>query len=344
MDARTTKTVGRTKVEVTDLSFGGSPIGNFLHTMTEEEARGLIDQAWDLGIRYFDTAPLYGHGLSELRTGAGLAGRERSSFAVSTKVGRVLDPAGSEAIESGLWQEPAPFHAVYDYTYDGVMRSVEESLERLQLDRIDLLFMHDVDHYTHGDDQPARFAQAVDEGFPALVSLRDQGVVTAIGFGVNEADVAAEAVRRTDSNTLLLAGRYTLLEQDPLDDLLPLCETRGVGVVLGGVYNSGILATGVREGAKFNYAPASAEISAQVRRIQDVCARHGVPLPAAALQFAAAHPAVSSVCVGSRNQAQQAGTVELFDEAIPREFWNDLRAEGLLRDDAPTPNLEGDVS
>lgn len=341
MHAHETRTLGRTSIGTTLLSFGGSPIGNFLRPMDHEEARSLVDDAWALGTRTFDTAPLYGHGLSELRLGEALAGRPRDEYVVSSKAGRVLMPAAPGSFESGLWAEPAPFQATFDYTRDGVLRSVDQSLERLGIDRIDIVYMHDVDRYTHGETQPSAFRTAVDEGFGALAELRDQGVVGAIGFGVNEADVCAQAVRETDTDCVLLAGRYTLLEQEPLDDLLPLCEERGVGVVLGGVYNSGILATGPTDRSKFNYAPAPPEVRARVARIAEVCARHDVPLPAAALAFAAAHPAVASICIGSRTVAQQRETAALLGTVVPAELWAELREAGLLRDDAPTPESAG---
>lgn len=329
--------LGRTDVKVTAMSFGGAPIGNFMRPFSDEEARAMVDAAWELGIRFFDTAPLYGHGLSEQRLGAALAVRERSEYTVASKAGRVLDAADPKDIDSGLWVDPAPFNARYDYSYDGIMRSVEQSLQRLNIENLDIVFMHDIDRYTHGSEQPKMFAKALDEGFAALVDLRSQGVIKAIGFGVNEADICADAVRNTDTDAVLLAGRYTLLEQEPLDDLLPMCESRGIGVVLGGVYNSGVLATGAVPGAKFNYGPAPEPVLEKVRKIQEVVADHGVSLPAAALQFSAAHPAVASICVGSRNAAQQAQSAELFRADIPAGFWEDLRSAGLIRTDAPTP-------
>ncbi|HET7399185.1 MAG TPA: aldo/keto reductase [Intrasporangium sp.] len=319
------------------MSFGAAPIGNFLHPFSESEAAGMVDQAWDLGMRYFDTAPLYGHGLSEYRLGHALRERPRDEYVVSTKVGRVLKPAAQGSFDSGLWVRPAPFAAEYDYTFDGIMRAVEDSLQRLLLDRVDILFMHDIDRYTHGDLQESMFRTALDSGFAALERLRAEGVVDAIGFGVNEADVCAEAVRRADADCVLLAGRYTLLEQEPLDHLLPMCAEREIGVVLGGVYNSGILATGPTTGAKFNYGPAPKPVMERARRLQAVCDRHDVPLPAAALHFAAAHPVVSSICIGSRTQQQQAASAAWLELDLPSALWDDLRREGLLREDAPTP-------
>ena len=337
MKVSSSRRLGRSSISVTALSFGGAPIGNFLRPFTESEAGEMIDQAWELGMRYYDTAPLYGHGLSEHRLGHALRERPRSDYVLSTKVGRVLHPAAPSSVDGGLWVETAPFKAVYDYSYDGIMRSVDDSLQRMLTDHVDILLMHDIDRYTHGEDQPAMFRRALDDGFSALVKLRDEGVVAAIGFGVNEADVCTAALRQADADCVLLAGRYTLLEQEPLDELLPLCQERGVGVVLGGVYNSGVLATGLVEGAKFNYGPAPQEILVRATRLWEICREYDVPLPAAALQFAAAHPAVASVCVGSRSQQQQRNSAAWFEADIPGELWQDLRAAGLIRADAPTP-------
>ena len=331
------RTLGRSGVEVTTLAFGAAPIGNFIHPFTDAGAREMVDQSWDQGVRYFDTAPLYGHGLSEYRLGHALRERPREEYVLSTKVGRLLRPAAPGTFDSGLWQDTPPMAAVYDYSYDGVLRAFEDSLQRLMTDHVEIVFMHDIDRYTHGESQKEHFETAVEDGFRALVRLRDEGAVRAIGVGVNEADVLTEAVRRTDSDAVLLAGRYTLLEQEPLDDLLPICAERGIGVVLGGVYNSGILATGPREGAKFNYGPAPRPVMEQASRLDEVCRRHGVPLPAAALQFAAAHPVVASICIGSRTPSQQAATAEFLQLDMPAQLWADLRAEGLIRSDAPTP-------
>ncbi|WP_020660508.1 aldo/keto reductase [Amycolatopsis benzoatilytica] len=330
------RTLGRTGIDPSLLSFGAAPIGNFLRPFREADARGMVDQAWELGIRYYDTAPLYGHGLSEYRLGHALRERPRQEFFLSTKVGRVLRPAAPGTFDSGLWTDPAPFAVTYDYSYDGVLRSVEDSLQRLLVDRVDILLLHDIDRYTHGDAQPDMFETAMTGGARALERLRDEGVTKAIGVGVNEADVCAEALRRMDADCALLAGRYTLLEQEPLDDLLPLCLDRGIGVILGGVYNSGVLATGPKPGAKFNYAPAPPDILQRAGRLQAICDRHHVPLPAVALQFAAAHPAVASICIGSRTPDQQAATAQWLETLLPAELWQDLRSEGLVREDAPT--------
>jgi D-threo-aldose 1-dehydrogenase len=318
------------------MSFGGSPIGNFQREVADEAAAAVVRQAWDLGMRYFDTSPLYGFGLGEYRLGAALLRYPRDHYVLSTKVGRLLRGTGSRA-DSGPWRSPAPFAPVYDYSYDGVLRSVEESLARMGTDRVDILLVHDVDRRTHGEQQPCMFRLAVDHGFKALERLRQEKVVTAIGFGLNEADVCLDAVRQTDADCVLLAGRYTLLEQDPLDDLFPLCLERGVGVILGGVFNSGVLATGAVAGATFDYSAVPPELAQRVRRIESACAAYGVPLAAAALQFAAAHPAVSSICVGAHTTEQLISNVEMFDMDIPAAVWDRLREIALIRDDAPTP-------
>lgn len=333
--------LGGTDVPVTAFAFGAAPIGNFRYSVSHTEAQQLVHAAWEHGIRYFDTAPSYGNGLSEHRLGHALYEYPRGELTISTKVGYVLEPRRGRRQDSGLWVDPAPFNTRFDYSYDGIMRCVESSLDRLLVDTIDIAFIHDTDRYTHGDHQAEMFKQAVDEGFPALAELRSQGVVRAIGFGVNEAEVCVAAANSTEPDCFLLAGRYTLLEQDPLDDLMPICDERQIGIVLGGVYNSGILATGPIESAHFNYGPAPAEVRERAARLEKVCQRHGVPLPAAALQFAYAHPAVASICIGSRNPSQLARSVELFHTPIPADLWEELRREGLLRADAPIPEESG---
>jgi D-threo-aldose 1-dehydrogenase len=319
------------------LGFGGAPIGNFNGVFSDDQASDMVTQSWQQGVRYFDTAPGYGNGLSEHRLGHALRRVDRTEMVLSTKVGRVLSPTRGAPTVNGQYQDAPPFVADFDYTYDGVMRAVEQSMQRMLTDRFDALFIHDCDRYTHGAAQPDFFRQALVSAFPALESLREQGVVKAIGFGVNEIDVMTDAIKATDADLCLLAGRYTLLEQDSLDELLPMCEERGVGIVLGGVYNSGVLATGPVAGARFNYAPATSDVLDRAAAIEEVCLRHDVPLAAAALQFAYAHPAVTSICLGARNGSQQARNVELFETTIPEVLWDELRDAELIRKDAPTP-------
>ena len=296
-----------------------------------------MSQAWDQGIRYFDTAPGYGNGLSEHRLGHALRQRDRRELVLSTKVGRVLTPKLDAPSTNGQYRDIPPLVADYDYSYDGVMRAVEQSMQRMLTDRFDALFIHDCDVYTHGPAAAEYFHQAIVSAFPALESLREQKVVKAIGFGINETDLMTAAVKATDADLCLLAGRYTLLEQEPLDELFPICQERGVGIVLGGVYNSGVLATGPTAGARFNYAPANDEILAKAGQLEEICRRHNVALPAVALQFAYAHPVVVSACIGARNDKQQARNAALFESSLPGEVWDDLRAAKLIRSDAPTP-------
>ncbi|MDU8946545.1 aldo/keto reductase [Ovoidimarina sediminis] len=328
---------GRVDLEVTAFGFGTAPIGNIFREIDEETSDGMIQAAWDRGVRYYDTAPMYGHGLAELRTGQSLRWKERDDFVLSSKVGRRLVPAKRSEIDFAPWTNAAPFVMEFDYTYDGTMRAFEDSLQRMALERMDICFIHDIDVFTRGDEQPEVFRQAMDGSWRALESLRDQGVVKAIGVGVNEWEVCHEALKQRDFDCFLLAGRYTLLEQEALDAFLPLCEERGAAVVVGGGFNSGILATGAKEGAKYNYAPAPADIMEKVAEMEAVCAEHGVPLPAAALQFVVAHPAIPSFIAGTRTVEQLEQNLDWFSHPIPAEFWADLKQKGLLREDAATP-------
>lgn len=329
---------GSTGLEVTDMGFGAAPIGNFLRPISEEESAAMINRAWDSGMRYFDTAPYYGHGLSEARIGQNLRWRPRNEFVVSTKVGRVLKPALRKDIDFKPWVDGLPFKSVYDYSYDGAMRSFEDSLQRLGLEYIDILFIHDADVFTHGPElQKVYFKQAMDGCYRALKKLREEGAVKAIGFGVNNLEVMLDFMRQGDFDTLLLAGRYTLLEQEPLDELLPLCEKRKTAVVIGGGFNGGILATGAAPGAKWNYAPAPDPIMKKVAKIELICATHKVPLPAAALQFLLAVPSVASHVPGTRNVAQMEQNIALVSHPIPAAFWQELKQQELIRGDAPVP-------
>jgi D-threo-aldose 1-dehydrogenase len=327
----------RSGLKFTAIGFGAAPIGNFNGAFTDADADASVTRAWDQGIRYFDTAPGYGNGLSEYRLGHALRRFDAAELVLSTKVGRVLTPTLDAPRVDGQYRDIPPLVSTFDYGYDGVMRAVEQSMQRMLTDRFDVLFIHDCDHFTHGADQPEYFRQAITSAFPALETLRDQGVVKAIGFGVNETDVMTDAVKATDVDICLLAGRYTLLEQEPLDTLLPMCQERKVGVVLGGVYNSGVLATGPVQGARFNYGAAPKTVLAKVERLARVCERYDVALPAVALQFAYAHPAVMSICVGARDAEQQLRNAEQFETPVPQELWEDLRTSGLIRQDAPTP-------
>ncbi len=328
---------GRADLHVTAFAFGTAPVGNLFNLIDDATSNTMFQHAWEAGVRYFDTASMYGHGLAELRTSGSLRWKRRDDFVLSSKVGRTLHPARRADIDFTPWTGGAPFAMRFDYSYDGTMRSFEDSLLRLALERIDICYIHDIDVFTRGKDQPEVFAQAMDGCWKALESLRSQGIVKAIGVGVNEWEVCHEALKQRDFDCFLLAGRYTLLEQDALDAFLPLCQARGAAVLVGGGFNSGILATGARPGAKYNYAPAPAHILEKVARIEVVCAEYNVPLPAAALQFVVAHPAVPSFCAGTRTVQQLDQNLAWFSHPIPAEFWAALKAKGLLRADAPVP-------
>lgn len=316
------------------LGFGGGAIGNLYAAMSDAVAAETVATALNAGFRYFDTAPHYGFGLSETRLGRALSGHPDTI--VSSKVGRLLVPTDAGPGERHGFVDAAPFEPVFDYGYDAVMRSHEQSLARLGVNRIDILLAHDLGRRTHGEDHPARFREFFEGGYRAMRTLRDSGAVGAIGLGVNEQAVCEEALEHGDFDVFLLAGRYTLLEQTALDRFLPLCLQRGVGLVVGGPFNSGVLVENPKT-AHYNYKPASPEIVDRVRRLKTVCAAHDTPLPAAALQFPLAHPAVASVIPGMGNPAQVAQAIAWMSTPIPDVLWDDLRTEGLLHPDAPTP-------
>jgi D-threo-aldose 1-dehydrogenase len=333
--------IGNGGLTFTALGFGAAPLGNLYRAISEQDAQDTLSAAWDGGVRYFDTAPLYGTGLSETRLNHFLRGKPRESYAISTKVGRLLQKCEpDERTGIGKFFDTPSRRQVYDYSYDGVMRSLEFSLERLGLDRVDVLYVHDLDIYTHGT--KAASDGRIEEyfktgGYDAMISLRDQGVIKAIGGGINEWEVCQTMTERGDFDLFLLAGRYTLLEQDSLLSFLPICERRGIGIVLGGPYNSGILATGAKPGAQFNYFDAPQSVIDKVSRIQAVCLRHGVPMIEAALQFPAFHPAVVSVIPGGQSAAEVKANRGFLEADIPKALWADLKAEGLMRPEAPAP-------
>jgi D-threo-aldose 1-dehydrogenase len=328
------------RLEFTQLGFGGAPLGNMNRALSEAEAEATVRAAWDAGVRYFDTAPLYGHGLSEARIGRVLSRAPRGEFLLSTKVGRVLDPCGDGEQGGGIYRDTPPLRVRFDYGRDGVLRSLEESLARLGLERVDVLYVHDVEPRTHGGDEAyeARWRELVDGGgWRALDELRRAGVVQALGLGVNQAEPCARMLAELDPDLFLLAGRYTLLEQAPLHDLLPACERRGVGLVIGGPFNSGVLA---RADGTFDYGAVPAEVRAGIARLAAACARFGVALPAAALQFAAAHPAVVSVIPGGQTPEEVSANAAMMSAAIPAQLWTALKDERLIDAGAPTPTLE----
>jgi D-threo-aldose 1-dehydrogenase len=333
--------LGRTALEVTTLGFGAAPIGGFRATMPDAHALAIVEEAWAQGVRLFDTSPFYGYGRSELRVGAALREKPREAFLLSTKVGRVMRPlAPGEAPPQGMREGGLPgFVPRFDYSYDGVMRSVEQSCLRLGLARLDVLLVHDVDFWTIRDEAlvEERFRTVMDSGYRALGELRRAGVIGAIGCGLNESAMCLRFARAGDFDCMLLAGRYTLLEQGALAELLPHCTAKGISIILGGPFNSGILAGPVSEGTWHDYAPAPPALLDRARRIEAVCARHDVPLPAAALQFPLAHPAVASVIPGALSPQQTAQNAAHLRRAIPHELWDELRHQGLLDPAAPTP-------
>ncbi len=330
---------GRAGIEIPVLGLGGAPLGDLYARLPEAEALGTIRTAYDAGIRLFDTAPYYGHGLSEHRFGHVLRQMPRESYVLSTKVGRWLEPRPIEKVERGIWAGSLAMQPVLDYSYDGTMRAIEQSLQRLGIDRIDILLIHDVDVWTHGSAEAyeQRYREAVAGAAKALVELRAQGVVRAIGAGINEIGSAERFLREVDLDCLMLAGRYTLLEQGAIERLLPLAEARGIRLLIAGPFNSGILAVGAREGAQYDYKPAASEIRARVARLEAICVRHQVPLAAAALQFPLGHPAVAAVVPGAVRAEEVRRNLALFRQPIPPALWAEMRAEGLLHPAAPCP-------
>ncbi len=329
-----TRPVGRTALDLTVLGFGCGPLGNMFERIPEDRATATLDAAYAAGMRYFDVAPLYGTGLSEHRLGHAFRGGP-GDLVLSTKVGRLLRPSRAAAQNRGA--RGLPFEVAYDYTYDGIMRSVEDSYQRLGLPEIDVLYIHDVNRRWHGEAVEGRFREVMDSGYRALEELRSNGTVKAIGVGVNDPDILVRFAQAGDFDCFMLAGRYTLLEQSPLDTLFPLCQEKGISIVAAGPFNSGILASGAKLGAKYFYVDAPAEIVQRTQRIEAVCNRHGVPLPAAAIQFALGHPVVASVATGMVSPEEVRANVEHLARPIPPEFWGELKREGLLREDAPVP-------
>ncbi|RAN94112.1 aldo/keto reductase [Micromonospora noduli] len=325
MKATEPVTVGRTDVVVTRLGLGLAPIGGMFDAVGDEVAYATVEAAWDLGLRYFDTAPLYGCGLSERRAGAVLAGKPRDAFTVSTKVGRLLVPDGGDRQE--FWAEPTDLTPRFDFSAAGVRRSHAESLARLGLDRIDIAHIHDPDDH---------LAEAVAGAYPALAQLREAGEIGAVSAGMNQAPALVELAHAGDFDCFMLAGRYTLLDQSGLDELLPLAHAKGIAIIAAGVYNSGLLADPT-PGAHYDYAPAEQRLLDRATAIRSVCERHGVPLRAAAIQLPLGHPAVASVVVGARDAEQIADNVAMFEWDVPGALWADLKAEGLLPSEVPTP-------
>jgi D-threo-aldose 1-dehydrogenase len=338
MKKRLFKAPSGAAISFTEIGFGSAPLGNLYRVHTEKEAQDTFEAAWKAGIRYFDTAPFYGLGIAETRLNPFLRAKKRGDYVISTKVGRLLEVSKPEERAGiGKFFGTPSRRGVYDYTYDGVMKCLEMSLERLGLDQVDILYVHDIDVYTHGSEavRDAHVKTFMESGYKALVKLRDEKVIKAFGAGINEWQVAQTLAEKGDFDLFLLAGRYTLLEQEALNSFLPLCEKRGIGIVLGGPYNSGILATGAKPGAYYNYDPAPKDILDRVRKIEAVCKAHKVKLAQAALRFPLLHPAVVTVIPGMVSPKEVALNTKMMSGKLPKALWKDLKAQALLHDAAP---------
>ncbi len=338
MKTRHWNRLGNGGLTFTELGMGTAPLGNLYRAISADAAHAVLSRAWEAGVRHYDTAPLYGLGLSETRLNRFLRGKPRDAYVLSSKVGRLLDacpPAARDGI--GKWFEVPSRRERYDYSYDGVMRSVEFSLERMGVDRIDILYAHDLDVFNHGTQAALddRISELMAGGYRALLRMRDEGVITAFGAGVNEWQPCARLAELGDFDLFLLAGRYTLLEQEALDSFLPLAQARGIGIVIGGPYNSGVLATGAKPGAFYNYDPAPQHILDRVARIEAICATHGVRLVDAAFQFPLCHPAVVSVIPGGQGLGEMESNIAASRASVPHALWAEMRAAGLLHADAP---------
>lgn len=330
-------------LRVGEIGFGTAPLGDLYERLPEPEALATIEAAYQGGVNLFDSSPHYGNGLAELRVGAVLRGHPRDSYVLSTKIGRWMNPFEKIAPPTGDVISPGfaggtTHRATFDYSYDGVMKSIEQSLLRTGLDRIDILLIHDVDVWTHGENYDRRFREAMEGAYPALDKLRKAGTIKAIGVGVNEADVCERFARAGDFDVILMAGQYSLLLQPALRSFLPLAEQKRIGIMLGGVFNSGILATGAVPGAKFNYREAPPEVMQKVAKIEAVCARHGTPIRTAAMRFALSHPAVISLVLGGVKPSEVTQNMADAEQNIPTALWAELKRDGLLAQDAPTPS------
>jgi D-threo-aldose 1-dehydrogenase len=348
MTALARREIGRTGLEVSVLGFGGAGIGNLYRELADDDALAAVRESYAAGVRYFDTAPYYGFGLSELRTGAALRGEQpgpRDPLTISTKVGRRLVPTGPQDASIGRegYFSPRPFAPVFDYSYESVMQSHAESLERLGVARVDILLCHDIGHLTHGARHPERMREFVEGGYRAMVELKRTGQVRAIGLGVNESEICIELLELCELDCILLAGRYTLLEQPALGGLLPLCERRGVSIICGGPFNSGVLAAGSVKAAQthYNYAPPPEHVIERVRQLEACCADFDVPLKAAALQFPLGSACVATVVAGCSSGSESREVVRMFEHPIPATFWRALRERALVHPDAPLPGIRG---
>jgi D-threo-aldose 1-dehydrogenase len=322
------------------IGFGASGLGTLYRDVSDEQAQNTLIAAYESGMRYFDTAPFYGYGKSELRLGRFLRGVPRDSFTISTKVGRYLTPPLGQPLDYGSWADPLHLRPVFDYSYDGTMRAFEQSASRLGFSDLDVLYIHDVDRFTHGERYEAIFAQAMEGCYRALDELRAGGHVRGIGVGVNESDVAARFLRSGRFDTVMIAGRYTLLEQGAMAELMPLAERQGVEIVAVGIFNSGILAAPAAQAASstYNYAPAPSDVAEKVARLHAVCARHTVPVQAAALQFPFGHPSISAIVIGMSQPERVRQNLDMARFPIPSALWADLREAGCLAPDVPVPS------
>ncbi|MEO0382566.1 MAG: aldo/keto reductase [Pseudomonadota bacterium] len=329
--------VGGTDVHTTVLGLGSAPLGNLFEALDHATALDTVNVALEVGVEYFDTAPQYGHGRAEHRFGHVLREQPRDSFVLSTKVGRLLVPAEPDEIANVRWVDPLPFRIEHDYTRDAVLRSIEHSWQRLGMKRIDLAYIHDVDRMHHGEAYEGKLKEALDGAVPALAELRDAGIIGGYGIGVNEVEPCLAFAENADLDAMMLAGRYTLLEQGGLDDLLPLADRKGFSIVVAGPFNSGILATGAREGATYQYQTADDAVLKQVHRIEVVCAAHSVPLGAASIQFPLGQSCVATVVTGAVRPAEIRQNAAWMAHSIPAELWSDLKSEGLIASSCAVP-------
>ncbi|MFM9942130.1 MAG: aldo/keto reductase [Hyphomicrobiaceae bacterium] len=330
--------LGRTGLDVTVLGFGSAPLGDIYEVLDDATAIGAVEAAAQGGVTLFDTAPLYGQGSAEHRIGTALRRQPPGSFVLSTKVGRILTPAPAGRTKTSRFVGGLQFNVTNDYSYDAAMRSHEASLQRLGLPKVDVMLIHDADAWTHGPvEGPKRFAEAMAGAYKALVKLREQGVIKGIGIGVNDPAYAARYLTEGDFDCFLIAGRYSLLEQPALAEVLPIAEKKNLGVILGGVFNSGILATGPIADARYNYTPAPPEILDKVRKMERVCLAHGVPLATVAMHFPLGHKAVSSLALGAVKPDEVRGNIAAIATKVPAALWADLKAEKLLDAHVPTP-------
>lgn len=331
--------IGRTRLEVTEYGFGGASLGNLYEAVSRDNAMAALDAAWRAGIRYFDTAPHYGFGLSERRFGDFLSGRPRDSYVLSTKVGRLLKPVPEDQVPKLGFVDPLPFKLQYDYSYDGIMRSVDFSHARLGLNRIDILYVHDIGIYTHGIElTKIHLAQLLGGGLRALEELKSDGTISAYGLGVNEVEICLNVLRRAPVDCILLAGRYSLLDRSAEAELIPLCREAGTSLVIGGVFNSGILATGATAGAHFDYGPAPQDVQDKVRAMEGTAAEGGYPLAAAALQFPLAEATVASVLIGTGKASSLERNMKLLEAPVPQSEYEKYRPYTVVQ-----PPLTGAV-